>query len=169
MPTKEVTTTYSATLRELRKNNPEQVESFMKFFKEAFEKAVENDLDNLEETSLLEAFQKTKIESKALKENEQLIKIAFDSIELGRPEIAGKDIANVIKFLTKKIKPVSRPEALRKLREKIWHLSETSMAAKKTPSSASLGQSLTFIKTVLNGHSSDYIRKVLEHIVRNLY
>lgn len=169
MTTKEVTTTYSAALRELRKNNPEQVENFMKFFKEAFEKAIENELDNLEEASLLEAFQKTKIESNALKENEQLIKIAFDSIELGSPEIAGKDIANVIKFLTKKIKPESRPESLRKLREKIWHLSETNMATKKTPSSASLGQSLTFIKTVLNGHSSDYIRKVLEHIVRNLY
>lgn len=169
MSDKEVTTTYSATLRELRKNNPEQVEGFMKFFKEAFEQALQNDLDNLEEVSLLEAYQKTKLESKALEENKKLIKIAFDSIELGSPEIAGKDIANVIKFLTKKIKSENRPEALRKLREKIWHLSEINMATKKTPSSASLGQSITFIKTVLNGHSSDYIRKVLEHIVRNLY
>lgn len=169
MPNTQITTTYSATLRDLRKNHPEQVEDFMESFKQAFEQAVISDIENPEEVSLLEAYQKNQLKAESYQNELAFIKLASETIELGDPRIAGKDIANVIKFLTKKIKSESRPEALRKLRDKIWHLSEINMATKKTPSSASLGQSLTFIKTVLNGHSSNYIRQVLEHIVRNLY
>src|ERR1700748_2363711 len=36
--TPEITTTYSAIMRDLRKNNPEMVNSFMKSFKDAFDR-----------------------------------------------------------------------------------------------------------------------------------
>jgi hypothetical protein len=169
MANKPAVSTYSSTLRDLRKNHPEQVEPFMIFFKEAFVKAVESNLENLEEAALLEAHQKTKLEIKSSEETRHFLKIAADSLELGEPETTGKNIATVVKFLIKKISPEKRSKSLANLREKIWYLNEYDMAAKKTPSSASLGQSITFIKTVLNGNASNYIRSVLNFIVRNLY
>lgn len=98
-----------------------------------------------------------------------MYKLAASVIEMGSPEEAGRGIADIVKFLLKRIDQDNRPEAARKLRLKIWHLNENEISSKKTPSSASLGQSITFIKTILNGHEPSYIRNVLANIVRNLY
>jgi ABC-type nitrate/sulfonate/bicarbonate transport system substrate-binding protein len=54
--------TYSAVMRDLRKNNPEKVEEFMKEFKKAFDSAVENKIDNIEKTCLFEVLNKIKYE-----------------------------------------------------------------------------------------------------------
>lgn len=97
-----------------------------------------------------------------------MYKLAAATIEMGSPEIAGKGIADIIKFLMQRIEK-DQAEAYAKLRYKIWHLNENEISSKKTPSSASLGQSLTFIKTILNGHNPKYIRDVLSNVVRNLY
>lgn len=96
-------------------------------------------------------------------------KLAATIIQMGTPEEAGKGIADIVKFLMQRISPNRRPVSLAKLRQKIWSLNEIDIASKKTPATASLGQSLTFIKTILNGHNPDYIRQVLTHIVQNLY
>lgn len=94
---------------------------------------------------------------------------AKSTLELGSAESAGKHIADMIRFLMTRISPEKRSKALNKLRYKIWTLNEHSMGAKKTPNYASMGQSITFIKTVLNGHDPAFIRDILSHIVRNLY
>lgn len=99
----------------------------------------------------------------------RMYKLAATTIEMGSPEIAGKGIADIIKFLMQRIGEDGQPKAYAKLRYKIWHLNENEISSKKTPSSASLGQSLTFIKTILNGHHPKYIRDVLSNVVRNLY
>lgn len=96
-------------------------------------------------------------------------KLAATIIQMGTPAEAGKGIADIVKFLMQRISPGKRPTSLAKLRQKIWNLNEVDIAAKKTPATASLGQSLTFIKTILNGHNPAYIRQVLTHIVQNLY
>ena len=59
--TPEITTTYSAIMRDLRKNNPEMVNSFMKSFKDAFDRAMEENLEEAENAALLEAIQTIEI------------------------------------------------------------------------------------------------------------
>lgn len=101
--------------------------------------------------------------------NERLFAIAASIIEMGSPEEAGKGIADIVKFLMTRIDLDKRQVSMDKLRDKIWYLDEHAISSKKTPASGSLGQSITFIKTILNGHQPQYIRAVLSNIVRNLY
>jgi hypothetical protein len=53
-----LTVTYSSLMRELRKSKPEKVREFMQVFKAAFDAAVEQGLDDLEQVALLEAIHK---------------------------------------------------------------------------------------------------------------
>lgn len=99
----------------------------------------------------------------------RMYKIASSVIEMGDPIQAGKGIAQIIKFLMERISIENRRASISKLRDKIWFLNEQEISSKKTPESASMGQSITFVKTILNGHNPDYVRTVLENIVRNLY
>jgi hypothetical protein len=98
-----------------------------------------------------------------------MYKLAASTIEMGSPQEAGKGIADIVKFLMTRISDEKRTDSILSLRDKIWHLNEHDISSKKTPASASLGQSITFIKTILNGHQPKYIREVLSNIVRNLY
>jgi transcription termination factor NusB len=98
----------------------------------------------------------------------RLYKLAASTIEMGSPQEAGKGIADIVKFLMTRINDDKYQESLNKIRDKIWYLNEYDISSKKTPASASLGQSITFIKTILNGHQPKYIRDVLNNIVRNL-
>ena len=100
---------------------------------------------------------------------ERMYKMAAAYIEMGEPATAGKGIADIVRFLLQRISPIKRQVSLNKLRKKIWDLNEVEISLKKTPQSASLGQSLTFIKTILQGHDPKYIRSVLAEIHRNLY
>jgi hypothetical protein len=95
--------------------------------------------------------------------------LAATVIEMGDPRIAGKGIADIVQFLVSRITQDKRPQSIINLRNKIWALDEYDISTKKNPSTASLGQAITFIKTILIGHHPMYIRNVLEHVVRNLY
>lgn len=53
----ETVTTYSAVMRDLRKNHPDKIKNFMKSFKEAFDQANEERLDDIESVALLQALQ----------------------------------------------------------------------------------------------------------------
>lgn len=53
----EITTTYSAVMRKLRKKHPEKVLDFMKAFHRAFNQAINEKLDDSESVALLEALQ----------------------------------------------------------------------------------------------------------------
>jgi hypothetical protein len=100
---------------------------------------------------------------------ERIYKLAAVVIQMGEPETAGRGLADIVIFLLGRIKEDKRKEAINSLRTKIWNLNEHEISSKKTPASASLGQSITFIKTVLNGHNPAYIRQILTYIVKNLY
>jgi hypothetical protein len=100
--------------------------------------------------------------------NKRMYKLAAATIEMGSPETAGKGIADIVKFLLTRISPASRPEAYRKMRDKIKELDPITISSKKTPASSSMGQSIMFIKTILIGHDSRYIKSVLENIIKNL-
>lgn len=103
-----------------------------------------------------------------MESKERMYKLAAATIQMGSPPEAGKGIADIVKFLIQRISQESRQKSLQGLKRKIWNLNEYQIASKKTPPSASLGQSITFIKTILIGHDPKYIREVLRHVVHNL-
>jgi hypothetical protein len=98
-----------------------------------------------------------------------MFKLAAATIEMGSPESAGKGIADIVKFLLTRISPEKRPQVYKSMRDKIRKLNPTEIASKKTPASSSMGQSITFIKTILIGHDSRYIKNVLDNIINHLY
>lgn len=98
----------------------------------------------------------------------RILKLAQIADSLGNPAFTGRAVAEIIRFLLRKIEYSKRPNAVMQLRKKIVDLNEYDMAAKKSPQTASLGQSITFIKTLLNGRHPDYIRNVLSEIARQL-
>lgn len=55
---------YSATLRFLRKNKPEEVKVFMQCFKKSFDAAVSENLDNPDKIALIESLQRSNLNPK---------------------------------------------------------------------------------------------------------
>lgn len=90
------------------------------------------------------------------------------AIELGDPNVAGKSLANIVLFLLRRIPPHQRPNAIRKMILKFKLMSADEIAGKNMKPFSSMGQSITFIKTILAGHDKFYVRRVLDSIVRNL-
>lgn len=82
--------------------------------------------------------------------------------------VTGRGIAEVVKFLMRKMPYEKRLHAIMSLRQKNWNLNEYDMASKKSPDTAAMGQSLTFIKTLLNGKPPGFIRNVLSVIIQGL-
>lgn len=108
-------------------------------------------------------------EQEILEENKifnRMYKIA--QLTIDSPQTAGKSIAAIIRFLLRKIEFAKRFYSVQNLKEKIIHLDEYEMANKRSPATASLGQAITFIKTILNGKPPFYIRSVLNEVIRNL-
>lgn len=56
----EATSTFSAEMRELRKNNPEKVMNFLKQFNNSFQNALRESIENPEQAALLETKLATK-------------------------------------------------------------------------------------------------------------
>ena len=54
--------TYSSTMRELRNKHEDSVREFQVSFKNAFEEALDSDLENPEQLALMEALQKIDVE-----------------------------------------------------------------------------------------------------------
>lgn len=169
---------YSFIVRQLRKLDPERAREFQESFKKAFDEAFLSGIDNVDDAALMQTIQEIELNSEELSAKEdnkviassrerRFLKLAQDSLG-GDVKITGQHVANIIKFLLRKISYLKRYEATMKLRQKIWSLDEYQMASKKSPPTASLGQSITFIKTLLNGKDPGYIRSVLAEIVRNL-
>jgi hypothetical protein len=53
---------YSYVMRKLRKNNPDQVREFQVEFKQAFEDALDQDIESPEDVALMQALQKVGVE-----------------------------------------------------------------------------------------------------------
>lgn len=100
--------------------------------------------------------------------NVRIYKLAQSTIHSDDIEITGKGLAEIVRFLFRKIPFEKRPHSIISLKKKITELDPNEMASKKSPDTASIGQSITFIKTVLNGQNPGYIRGVLYSLIRNL-
>lgn len=158
---------YSAITRCLKQQSSmEQLLVFLKLFKNCFDKAVKNKLYKPEKIALQNSLIKfNKIYPIKLKK--KLTKQAATT-ELGDPTLVGKYLADIIRFTLNRISPEKRPHALTNLRQKIYNLNEAEISMKNLPATASIGQSITFVKHVLFNHNPQYVRAVINNIVRNL-
>lgn len=158
------TNTFSSTTRDINKKNPEDVKDFMKSFKDSFNRALEEDLEDPDCLALMQVMKNPKESSS----NSKMIKIAQTLVEMGNPELAGKAISNVIKFLITKMPESERSNAVQRIRNELLSLPVNEISSKKMPASASIGQSISLIKNTLSGKDPDFIRKVIENATRNM-
>lgn len=171
---------YSYIMRQLRKaGDKERIRDFQKAFKDAFDEAYIEDVENADDVALLQAIQECNLQPGEIDRTAEdiqteaqvtgeLTKLAQAATDLGDPAFAGRSIAEIVKFLMRKIPFEQRPHRMLGMRQKVLELDEYEMANKKSPETASMGQSITLIKTLLNGKDPMYIRKTLENIVGNL-
>ena len=158
----EPTSTYSATMREINKNNPELREEFMRKFKDAFDMAIEKGLQDPQTLALMEA--KKSLGSNI---NYRLLKLA----QIARtkdPAEVGRTLAAIVKIILTKL-PYDSREAYENIRQKIMNLNTADISRKELPGTAAYGQALTLIKTMLHGYDQQFISKALSSLVKNLY
>lgn len=152
---------YSSTMRDLKKShNDESISKFQHEFKKLFDAALIAGSDEPENV-LEEALQ-------CISEKNIDIKKIASAIDLGDARFAGKYLADLVKFLLRRISPERRVKSIENLRKKIYYLNEYQIAEKKTPASSALGHAITLLKTVLLEHNPLYIRNVLNNIVKYL-
>jgi len=99
---------------------------------------------------------------------ERMFKVAESIATADDPVLAARGIAAIIHFLTRRIEPNKRLYSLLGLKRKIYELDEYQIASKKTPTTASLGQSISFLKTMLNGRPPYYVRRVINEVVKQI-
>jgi hypothetical protein len=95
-------------------------------------------------------------------------KLAQALLDLGDPVTVGQEIAGVIGFIFRSVPAEDRLQALEALQLKLAQLNVSDIASKSAPPSAAIGQSITFVKTVLNGLPYNYIKTVLNSATRTL-
>lgn len=157
-------TSYSSVMRELRKSSDEEtVKKFQHEFKKLFDAAVIKGSENPEEEVIEEALKVI-----AEEKDKYTFKKISSAIDLGNPEYAGKYLADVLKFVMRRISPEKRIKSLENLRKKVYYLNEYQMAAKKVPPSSAIGQSITLLKHILLEHDPKYIRNVLNSVVKHI-
>lgn len=159
--------TYSAMMRQLRQNaSKEQVMCFLKLFKLNFDKAVKQKMQKPEKIALQNALVKFNKLHK-VKIDKKIVKNAATT-ELGDPAQVGQYLANIVRFTLMRISPEKRQKAIESIRNKLYYLNESEIAMKKMPASSAMGQCITFVKHVLFNQDAQYIREVLNNLVRNL-
>jgi hypothetical protein len=160
---KKQSVSYSSVMRELNKNEDEEtIRKFQKAFKELFDAALLSGNNDPEEGCLEKALQTI---DKSDKKN---IEKAAEAIAMGDPKFAGKYLADLIKWMMQRISAERRPKSIENMKKKIYYLNEYQISAKKLPASSSMGQAITLLKHLLLNHSPQYIREVLNNVVRFL-
>lgn len=109
----------------------------------------------------------SKFNKKAIQANYRIIALAFYS-KLGDPSVSGKNLADIIRFLMRRIPETKRGKAIGNMITKLRLLDSKDISIKKMMPYSSMGQSISLIKNVLAGYDSTYIRSVLDAIIRNL-
>ena len=159
---------YSAIMRKLRvKASKEQVRQFLKLFKTYFDKAVKDKLQKPDKIALQKAVVRFG-KLYPIKLDNKMVKSAAVS-ELGNPDEVGQYLANITRFIFNRLDDFQRAKAMENIRTKFHNLNADELAQKTSPPTAAIGQAITFVKHVLFNQSSQYIREVLNSIVRNLY
>jgi transcription termination factor NusB len=83
-------------------------------------------------------------------------------------EVAIKSVEHFHKFLLRRIPDGKRPAAIQAIKKKLYMLNEYEISRKSTPSHSSMGQAITIVKNILLEHNPQYIRNVLNALVKNL-
>lgn len=103
-----------------------------------------------------------------MKQHNRLLKIAKRVDSIGDYRATGFALAQIILFILRKVKFDSRPKFKNKIRQKLLEMNFSEMGQKSSPPTASIGQAITFVKTILNGQNPDYIKSVVNQIIKNL-
>lgn len=149
---------YSSIVRMLNKQYDENtVNEFKKLFKLNFDDLYLSGNDEPEEEALELTLSSIKNFHKKA-----------NAIEMGEANFAGKRLSDLVHFLLRRIPEDKRGNAIKSIRKKIYMINEYDVSGKKTPPSSSIGNSISIIKTILLEHQPEYIRNVLNEIVRNL-
>lgn len=158
---------YSAIMRKMRqKASKEQVTEFLKQYKNYFDKAVKSKLQKPEKVALQNALIRfNKIHP--IKVKKKLVKNAAVS-ELGDAAMVGKYLADIVRFTLSRLPPDQKVSALDSLKKKFYAFNVNEIANKNLPATSSIGQSITFVKHVLFNHDAQYVREVIQNLVRNL-
>lgn len=149
--TEESVDTYSSALRRLNKKNSKNTIEFMKRFKDAFDDALEQDLEEHQNIALRKAL--------AFKES-RLVKLAKTVIAGNNPVEVGKTVAHIVKVILARV-PDKKDITYNTMRNKILNLNVAEISGTALPDTAAYGQSLTLIKTLLSGYDPEFVRKVL--------
>jgi len=158
---------YSAIMRALRqKASKEQVKDFLKIFKMQFDKAVKAKMHKPEKIALQNTVVRFSKMYK-LKLDKALVKNAAVA-ELGNAEQVGKYLSDIVRFTLGRVRPEKRQLAIDNLKSKLYNLDAGELASKQLPESSAIGQSITFVKHVLFNHDANYVRQVLNSLVRYL-
>jgi hypothetical protein len=158
---------YSAIMREMRQEaSKEQVREFLVYFKREFDKAVKKKLQKPEKVALQNSLIRFDKKHK-IKVKKKLVKNAAIS-ELGDPALVGRYLADIVKFTLNKLPVEKRAPAIEKLRSKFYSFNADEMSQKHLPPTASIGQSISFVKNVLVNQNPLYIREVLNNLASNL-
>lgn len=154
--------TYSATMRELHSSSPEKVKPFMKAFKNAFDDALENNIDNHQYVALMAA--------KKAHVSVRFNKLAQAAISSGgsNPNEVGRIVADIIKVLLARV-PHDKSSVYRIMKDKILNINVVDISNKKLPDTATYGQAITLIKTLLSGYNSEFVKQVLINAANYLY
>jgi hypothetical protein len=155
--------TYSSVMRDLNKNNPEKIPEFMRKFKDAFDAAIESDIDDHQTVALMEA--KTSL---GCDMDYRLWKFAQVAMSSNDPGKVGQTLASIVKIILSRV-PHAHQDAYANIRKKLFTMSVAEIAGKDLPATAGYGQAITLIKTMLNGYDAAFISKVLASISRHLY
>ena len=157
----------SCILRELNKNsNKKPFLKFLKIYKNNFDKLIKNKIEKPYETALNLTFIQFK-EIYDVEFDKKISKTAQQST-LGNAEDVGRYLANIVLFILQRISPAKRQNAINKLKTKFYYLNERELALKKMPASSAMGQSITFVKTVLFNHNAKYIRDIINNLIKFL-
>jgi hypothetical protein len=155
---------YSSIMRDLNKHYDEETtHKFQQTFKDTFDQALLNGDEAPENKALEEA-----MKCISLRDDIKAFKKVGTALNLGDPNTAGKYLADLLRFLLQRIKPERRAKAAETLRKKVYFINEFDVASKKTPPTAAFGQSILLLKHILIEHSPQYIRGVLNSVVKHL-
>lgn len=133
----------------------------MASFQQAFLASQNPDTEGREAEALME------LGIKEAKRQERWVKLA-NTLEMGSPEVAGKGLAEIAKFILTRIPEHQRHKGAQSLHRKLEAIDPQELSSKEMPAFSAIGQSITFIKNVLIGHPPDYIEKTLGSIIGNL-
>lgn len=158
--------TFSSVMRDINKENPSEIKNFMESFKESFNRSLLESVENPDEIALMQTLNDVKNKYAFTKKQ---IKLAGTILEMGNADMAGKTIANMVKYLASRMPTSEQSKVLSILRNRISKLNEYEIAAKRNPPSSALGQAIAFIKNMLSAKNAGYIRDVLNKTVDNLY